>query len=173
MGSGGMVVLDEDDCMVEIARYFLEFTQRESCGKCTFCRVGTRRMLEILTRITEGKGSMEDLSRLEYLCDKVKNTSLCALGGTAPNPVLTTLRYFRDEYVAHVEHKKCPAKVCKPLLTYSILPEACTGCGACRRVCSVQAISGEKKQVHRIDPAVCIKCGNCFEVCKFDAVHVE
>jgi len=172
VGSGGMVVMDEDSCMVDVARYFLNFTQSESCGKCTFCRIGTRRMLEILTRITQGKGVEEDLARLEELCVKVKNTSLCALGGTAPNPVLTTLRYFRDEYVAHVRDHRCPAKVCKPLLTYSVISEACTGCGACKRACPVQCISGERKQVHLIDQARCTKCGTCYEVCKFNAINV-
>ena len=173
VGSGGMVVMDEDSCMVDVARFFLNFTQDESCGKCTFCRIGTRRMLEILTRITEGKGTMEDLDQLEYLADKVKNTSLCALGGTAPNPILTTLRYFRDEYVAHVRDKKCPAKVCKALITFTIDPVACTGCTACTRVCPVEAISGERKQAHVIDQELCIKCGACHETCKFDAITVE
>jgi NADH-quinone oxidoreductase subunit F len=173
VGSGGMVVMDEDSCMVDVARFFLNFTQGESCGKCTFCRIGTRRLLEILTRITEGKGVMEDLERLEFLCQKVKDTSLCALGGTAPNPVLTTLRYFRDEYVAHIRDHRCPAKVCKALLTYTVIPEACTGCGACKRACPVQAISGEKKQVHVIDQSLCTKCGTCKEVCKFAAINVE
>lgn len=173
VGSGGMVVMDADSCMVDVARFFLNFTQDESCGKCTFCRIGTRRMLEILTRITEGKGTMEDLDRLEYLAYKVRDTSLCALGGTAPNPILTTLKYFRDEYIAHVWDKKCPAKVCKALIHYTIDPVACTGCTACARVCPVQAISGERKKPHKIDPAICIKCGACYEACKFDAIVVE
>ncbi len=173
VGSGGMVVMDADSCMVDVARFFLNFTQDESCGKCTFCRIGTRRMLEILTRITEGKGTLEDLDRLEYLAYKVRDTSLCALGGTAPNPVLTTLKYFRDEYIAHVQDKKCPAKVCKALIHYTIDPVACTGCTACARVCPVQAISGERKQPHTIDPAICIKCGACYEACRFNAIIVE
>ncbi|MBN1955047.1 MAG: NADH-quinone oxidoreductase subunit NuoF [Anaerolineae bacterium] len=173
VGSGGMVVMDENTCMVDIARFFLSFTQDESCGKCTYCRVGTRRMLEILTRICEGQGNMADIETLEHLAENVKSSSLCALGGTAPNPVLTTLRYFREEYVAHVQDKKCPAKVCRPLLTFTIDAEACTGCGACLRGCSVGAISGERKEVHTIDPELCIKCGVCYETCKFDAVIVE
>ncbi len=173
VGSGGMVIMDEDTCMVDIARFFLDFVQDESCGKCTYCRIGTRRMLEILTRICDGEGKMEDLDTLEELAVKIKNTALCALGGTAPNPVLTTLRYFRDEYIAHIRDRRCPARVCKPLLTYSILPDLCTGCGVCKRACPSGAITGEKKQLHEIDPDLCIKCGACYDVCTFDAVHVE
>ncbi len=173
MGSGGLVVMDESACMVDIAKFFLTFTQKESCGKCTFCRIGTRRMLEILTRITEGKGNENDLQLLEDLANKVKATSLCGLGQTAPNPVLTTLRYFRDEYETHIRDKKCPAKVCKSLLTYSIDPEACTGCTACAKVCPVSAISGERKKAHKVDEQKCIRCGACLETCKFDAVKVE
>jgi NADH-quinone oxidoreductase subunit F len=173
MGSGGAVVMDDETCMVDIARFFLNFTQSESCGKCTYCRVGTRRMLEILTRICEGKGAMEDLDTLGELAEKVKNTALCGLGNTAPNPVLTTLRYFHDEYVAHVRDQTCPAKVCRALITYSIDAEACTGCGACVRACPVNAIAGERKEVHEINPELCTKCGSCIEVCTFDAITVE
>ncbi|HDQ73005.1 MAG TPA: NADH-quinone oxidoreductase subunit NuoF [Chloroflexi bacterium] len=172
VGSGGMVIMDDGTCMVDIARFFLNFTQDESCGKCTYCRVGTRRMLDILTQICSGEGTMADIETLEILSEKIKDTALCALGGTAPNPVLTTLRYFRDEYVTHVEEGACHAKVCKPLLTFSIDPEKCTGCGACLRACSVRAITGEKKEPHEIDPDLCIKCGVCYETCTFDAVDV-
>jgi NADH-quinone oxidoreductase subunit F len=170
MGSGGMVVMDEDSCMVDIARFFLNFTQNESCGKCTFCRIGTRRMLEILTRITEGKGEMEDIEKLEQLAVNIIKGSLCGLGQTAPNPVLTTLRYFRDEYIAHIVDKRCPAHSCTALLKYEIIPEKCIGCTACARKCPVQCISGTLKQPHVIDESKCIKCGACFTSCKFKAV---
>ncbi len=173
MGSGGMVVMDEDTCMVEVARFFLEFTQNESCGKCTFCRIGTKRMLEILERITNGLGRDGDIERLEKLAQSVKAGSLCGLGQTAPNPVLTTLRYFRDEYEAHIRDKQCPAKQCRGLISYHILPKQCVGCGVCLRNCPVDAITGDKKQVHEIDPEKCIKCGICLDSCKFDAVEVR
>ena len=173
MGSGGMIVLDESTCMVDVAKFFLNFTQRESCGKCTFCRIGTRRMLEILTRISEGKSRPGDVDLLGDLAQKVKLASLCGLGQTAPNPVLTTLRYFRDEYDAHVNEKRCPAVVCRALLTVEIDPEKCTGCGACKRACPVSAIMGEKKKPHTIDPAVCTRCKICYETCKFDAISAR
>ncbi|HPI25635.1 MAG TPA: NADH-quinone oxidoreductase subunit NuoF [Candidatus Cloacimonadota bacterium] len=170
MGSGGMVVMDTGTCMVDVARFFLNFTQNESCGKCTFCRIGTKRMLEILTRITEGKGEMEDIQRLEDLSTNIIKGSLCGLGQTAPNPVLTTLRYFRDEYIAHIQDKRCPAGVCTSLLKYEIIPDKCIGCTACARKCPVSCISGAVKQVHVIDQDKCIKCGACFKACKFDAI---
>ena len=173
MGSGGLIVMDEDNCMVDIAKFFLEFTVDESCGKCTPCRVGTVRMLEILNKITSGNGEMEDLDRLEALCNYVKSASLCGLGQTAPNPVLSTLQYFRDEYVAHVRDKKCPAHVCKNLMQYKILEDKCRGCTACARKCPVGAISGTVKQPHHIDPSKCIKCGACIETCKFGAIIKE
>jgi len=169
MGSGGLVVMDETTCMVEVARFFLEFTQRESCGKCTFCRIGTKRMLEILTRITEGKGKEGDIELLEQLAGLVKNNSLCGLGQTAPNPVQTTLKYFRSEYEAHIRNRKCPAHQCLPLLTYNIT-EACNGCTACGRVCPSGAISGEKKQPHTIDHSKCIQCDECYKTCRFHAI---
>lgn len=172
MGSGGMVVMDEETCMVEVARFFLEFTQKESCGKCTFCRIGTKRMLEILERITEGEGVQGDIEKLEQLAVSVKSGSLCGLGQTAPNPVLTTIRYFRDEYEAHIEEKRCPAKQCKSLISYRVIPENCVGCGVCLRNCPVDAITGQKKQVHEIDQVRCIKCGICLDSCRFDAVEV-
>ena len=173
MGSGGMVVLDEDTCMVDIARYFLAFTQDESCGKCTPCREGTKMMLHLLNKITEGEGTEEDLTSLEELANEVRDTSLCGLGKTAPNPVLTTLRYFRDEYKAHIKEKRCPAHVCRQLNTYRIDAEACTACGLCRKECPQGAISGQKKTPHVIDQDRCVKCGLCLEVCQFGAVLVE
>jgi NADH-quinone oxidoreductase subunit F len=170
MGSGGMVVMDETTCMVDIAKFFLNFTQEESCGKCTFCRIGTKRMLEILSRITEGNGKEGDIEMLEELAYQIKDNSLCGLGQTAPNPVLTTIKYFRNEYEAHIRDKKCPALACKQLLTYVIDPEKCTGCMVCGKKCPVNAIDGEKKMVHFIREADCIKCGDCYARCKFDAI---
>ncbi|MDR0974414.1 MAG: NADH-quinone oxidoreductase subunit NuoF [Ruminococcus sp.] len=170
MGSGGLIVMDEDNCMVDIAKFFLEFTVDESCGKCTPCRVGTKRLLEMLEKITKGKGKLEDLDKMEKLCYYIKANSLCGLGQTAPNPVLSTLRYFKDEYLAHVVDKKCPAGVCKDLLQITIVPEKCKGCTACARVCPVGAISGEVKKAHVIDQTKCIKCGACIEKCKFGAI---
>ncbi len=173
MGSGGMVVMDETTCMVDIARFFLDFTQKESCGKCTFCRIGTKRLLEILTRICEGDGQEGDIETLEMLSQQIKDNSLCGLGQTAPNPVLTTIKYFRHEYEAHIRDKKCPAKSCKKLITYTIIKEKCTGCTVCAKNCPVNAISGERKQVHFIDQNVCIKCGVCFTKCKFEAINLS
>ena len=173
MGSGGLIIMDEDNCMVDIARFFLDFTVDESCGKCAPCRIGTRRLREILDKIVSGKGTMEDLDLLEELCYHLKSNSLCALGQTAPNPVLSTLRYFRDEYEAHVKEHRCPAGVCKALLHYVIDPEKCKGCTACSRVCPVDAISGEVKKAHVIDTDKCIKCGACIEKCRFDAIKKQ
>ncbi len=172
MGSGGLIVMDEDNCMVDIAKFFLEFTVDESCGKCSPCRIGTKRLYEILDKITSGKGTLKDIDNLESLCLSIKESALCGLGQTAPNPVLSTLKYFRDEYVAHVVDKKCPAGVCKALLSYSIVADKCKGCSACARKCPVGAISGEIKKPFVIDQAKCIKCGACMETCKFDAIVV-
>lgn len=173
MGSGGLIVMDEDTCMVEVAKYFLSFTQKESCGKCTFCRIGTKRMEEILQRITEGRGEEQDLEILEKLASQIKENSLCGLGQTAPNPVLTTLRYFREEYEEHIYNKKCPAKSCKSLITFKIVADRCVGCTLCSKVCPVDAISGEVKKLHMIDQSSCIKCGKCLDSCRFSAIIKE
>ena len=173
MGSGGMVVMDESTCMVGMAKFFLDFTKDESCGKCVHCRIGTKRLQEILGRIVSGKGKEGDIELLEELCKGVKDGALCGLGQTAPNPVLTTIRYFRDEYEAHINEKKCPAKECVDLLTYTIDAEKCIGCGLCARKCPAKAITGEKKKAHVIDPNVCIRCGQCIHGCKFGAINVD
>jgi NADH-quinone oxidoreductase subunit F len=165
--------MDETSCMVDIAKFFLDFTQKESCGKCTFCRVGTKRMLEILERITAGQGKQGDIELLEELAVTIKKGSLCGLGQTAPNPVLTTIRYFRDEYEAHIHDKTCPAKACRELITYTITAETCDGCHVCSRACPVDAISGEKKEVHVIDPETCTRCGLCIDRCKPGAIYVD
>jgi NADH:ubiquinone oxidoreductase subunit F (NADH-binding)/Pyruvate/2-oxoacid:ferredoxin oxidoreductase delta subunit len=173
MGSGGMIVMDDRSCMVDVAKYFLAFLQEESCGKCVPCREGVRRMREILEDICAGKGTEGDIELLEKIATGVADGSLCALGGSAPNPVLSTLRYFRDEYDAHIKDHRCPAGVCKALITYSIDPEKCTGCGLCVKVCPTQATSGEKKKAHTIDNNKCTRCGACIESCKFDAINVK
>ena len=170
MGSGGLIVMDEDNCMVDIAKFFLQFTVDESCGKCVPCRVGMYRLHELLEKITSGNGTLEDIDLIEELCYHIKENSLCGLGQTAPNPVLSTLEHFRDEYVAHVTEKRCPAGVCKELLRYFIIADKCTGCTACSRVCPTNAISGEGKKVHEIDQDKCIKCGACMERCRFGAI---
>ncbi|MBO5891485.1 MAG: 4Fe-4S binding protein, partial [Oscillospiraceae bacterium] len=173
MGSGGMVVMDENTCMVGMAKFFLDFTAKESCGKCVPCRLGTKRMLEILTRITEGEGKEGDVELLEELCLGIKDGALCGLGQTAPNPVLTTIKYFRDEYDAHIREKKCPAKYCQGLVKYVIDAEKCKGCTMCAKKCPAAAISGEKKQPHVIDRNLCIGCGSCVATCKFGAISAE
>ncbi len=173
MGSGGLIVMDEDNCMVDIAKFFLQFTVDESCGKCTPCRIGTKRLYEMLEKITSGNATMEDLDKMEKLCYYIKNNSLCGLGQTAPNPVLSTLRYFKNEYIAHVKDKRCPAGVCQDLLTYKIIDLRCKGCTACARGCPVGAISGTVKQPHSIDTTKCIKCGACMAKCKFGAIIKE
>lgn len=172
MGSGGLIITDENTCMVDLAKFFLTFTQSESCGRCVPCRLGTKRMLEILQRITEGTGELSDLETLRELAPMIKDTSLCGLGQTAPNPVLTTLNYFLDEYKAHIEEKRCPSGVCKALIQYQIDQEICTGCGVCRKACSQNAISGKAKESHTLNPSLCIKCGICYNECKFDAIKI-
>ncbi|MFH1728594.1 MAG: NADH-quinone oxidoreductase subunit NuoF [Pseudomonadota bacterium] len=173
MGSGGMVVMDETTCMVDIARFFLDFTQNESCGKCTFCRIGTLRMLEILERITKGEGVPQDLDKLQTLSHQIKESSLCGLGQTAPNPVLTTMKYFRNEYEAHINEKKCPAKSCALLVTYNVNAETCTGCTLCKKACPVEAITGNPKELHVIDHNKCVKCGKCISSCNFNAIYKD
>ena len=170
MGSGGMVVMDEDTCMVGMAKFFLDFTAKESCGKCIHCRIGTKRMLEMLERITKGEGKNGDIELLEELCYSVKDGALCGLGQTAPNPVLTTIKYFRNEYEAHINEKKCPAGECTDLIEYKIVDDKCKGCTLCARNCPVDAISGEVKKTHTINTEQCIKCGRCYSSCKFGAI---
>ena len=173
MGSGGLVVADEETCMVDFARYFMTFTQEESCGKCVPCRIGTNAMLHTLEKICAGDGEPGDIDYLIELGEHIKASSLCGLGQTAPNPVLSTIRYFRDEYDAHIYEKRCPAKVCKGLITYSVDPENCTGCMVCLRNCSSEAISGAKKELHYINDELCSRCGICLNLCKFDAIIVQ
>jgi len=170
MGSGGLIVMDEDTCVVDVAHYFLDFTQKESCGKCSPCRVGARHLVEILERITKGQAQVEDLTKLKTLGETVKRCSLCGLGQTAPNPVLTTLRYFRSEYLSHVQEKYCPAAVCRELVEYRVIPEKCTGCQRCVSVCPTGAITGPRAEPHNLDPSKCIKCRACYEICRFDAI---
>lgn len=170
MGSGGMIVMDEDDCMVAVAKFFLDFTMDETCGKCTPCRIGSKRLYEMLEKITLGNGTKEDMKRLNMLSLTIKDTALCGLGQTMPNPILSTMRVFEDEYTAHIEHHKCPAGVCSALLQYLIVPEKCVGCTICARICPVNCISGKVKEVHIIDQNICIKCGACLDKCKFDAI---
>jgi len=173
MGSGGMIVMDEDDCMPAIAKFYLEFTVEESCGKCAPCRIGNKRLHELLTKICKGKGTEEDLEYLRNLSVVIKDTALCGLGQTSPNPVLSTLDYFYDEYIAHVRDKKCPAHQCRALKEYFILPDKCNGCTACTKVCSTNAITGEKRQPHVIEQDKCIRCGACYDKCKFNAIIIQ
>ena len=170
MGSGGLIVMDDSKCMVNLAKFYLGFTVSESCGKCTPCRIGTKRLLEILTRITDGKGEEGDIEKLEELSQSICKASVCGLGQTAPNPVLSTIKYFRDEYEAHIKDKKCPAGECKKLMDVHIVPELCKGCDICRKNCPANAISGEPGKVHVVDPAKCIKCGTCLSKCPFHAI---
>jgi NADH-quinone oxidoreductase subunit F len=173
MGSGGLVVLDDTACMVEIARFFLDFTQNESCGKCTFCRVGTRRMLEILTRITKGEGEPEDTEKLVELGNQIREASLCGLGQSAPNPAITTIKYYRDEYDAHIGESRCPAGACTALVDFFVDSEKCTGCTLCAKKCPVEAITGEPKQTHVIDNEKCVRCGQCIASCRFEAIYTK
>ena len=173
MGSGGMIVVDEDTCMVDLAKFFIDFTRDESCGKCVSCRDGLDACHEILEKITEGKASLEDLEYLEELGQSIVDFSMCGLGTTAPNPVLTTLRYFKDEYLSHIEKKECVAKVCKALITYEIIKDKCIGCQACFRLCPENAIDGKKDKVHKIKQELCIKCGVCFDTCRYDAILIR
>jgi ferredoxin len=168
-----MVVFDEDDCIVSVAKFYIEFLQRESCGKCTPCRIGTKRMLELLTKITEGNGTIGDLKTLERLSGVMASTSLCGLGRTAPNPFLTSFNHFKDEYLAHIRDRKCPAGVCTALITFSVIADRCKACGLCRRACPANAITGAPKQVHVIDAAKCVKCGACYRACKFKAIRKQ
>jgi ferredoxin len=170
MGSGGLIIMDDDTCIVDVARYFLDFTQKESCGKCVPCRVGTRHMVELLDKITHGEGTPEDLMALRTLGDTIKKGSLCGLGQTAPNPVLTTLRYFRNEYLEHIKDNRCRATVCKDLIEYRVIKEKCTGCQSCVRVCPTGAITGPRSEPHNLDAGKCIKCRSCYEICRFEAI---
>ncbi len=172
MGSGGLLVMDEDTCMIDTAKYFLDFAKSESCGKCSFCRIGTEKMLDILVKISDGHGTVKDLTKIQKLGEMIKAGSMCGLGQTAPNPVLTTIKYFRHEYLSHIEAKVCPAKKCKALITYEIIPDNCIGCGVCKLSCPVKAIDGERRQLHHIDSMECIRCGLCLSSCKFGAITI-